>query len=123
MMLECASELTAIRQRGTGSPPASARRALAVSRATASAERLPALPPLTKAPPASAGSPARSASRRSTWFSAWIAPAASSQEIPWIEAQETSMSKSSAAFVGADGMNPRKRGLSAEMTAGAMADA
>ena len=51
-VIECASELTAIRQRRGCSPPASARRALAVSRATASAERLPALPPLTKAPPA-----------------------------------------------------------------------
>ena len=120
--LEWASELTAIRQRRGCSSPASARRPLAVSRATASAERLPALPPLTKAPPAPGGRPARSESRRSTWFSAWIAPAASSQEMPWIEAQETSMSKSSDAFVGADGMNPRNRGLSAEMTAGAIAE-
>ena len=49
--------------------------------------------------------------------------AASSQEMPWIEAQETSMSNSSEALVGAAGMKPRKRGLSAEMTAGAMTDA
>ena len=92
---------------------------MAASRATSSADRLAADPPDTKHPPADSGSPARSAIRRSTWFSAWIAPAASSQEMPWIEAQETSMSNSSAAFVGAAGMKPRKRGLSAEITAGA----
>ena len=60
---------------------------------------------------------------RNTWFSASIAPAASSQEMPWIEAQETSMSKESAALVGAAGMKPRKRGLSAEITDGARAAA
>jgi hypothetical protein len=80
---------------------------------------LAADPPETKQPPADAGSPARSAIRRSTWFSAAIAPAASSQEMPWIDAQEMSMSNSSAALVGAAGMKPRKRGLSAEITAGA----
>src|SRR5438309_2144545 len=31
-----------------------------------------------------------------------MAPAASSQEMPWMDAQETSMSKSSAAFVAGD---------------------
>ena len=36
-----------------------------------------------------------------------------------MEAQETSMSNSSEALVGAAGMKPRKRGLSAEITAGA----
>ena len=40
--------------------------------------------------------------------------------MPWIEAHETSMSNSSDAFVGADGMKPRNRGLSAEITAGAI---
>ena len=60
--------------------------------------------------------------RRSTRFSAWIAPAASSHEIPWIEAHEMSMSNSSAALVGAAGMKPRNRGLSAEITAGAMTE-
>ena len=116
---ECASEPTMTRQRlaRTG------ERRLAVSRATASAERLAAEPPDTKHPPAPAGSPARSAISRSTWFSAWIAPAASSQEMPWIDAQEISMSNSSAALVGAAGMKPRKRGLSAEMTAGASMEA
>ena len=49
-------------------------------------------------------------------------PAASSQEIPWIEAHEMSMSNSSAALVGAAGMKPRYRGLSAEITAGAMTE-
>ena len=58
-------------------------------------------------PPAAPGSPARSAMRRSTRFSAWIAPAASSQEMPWIDAHEMSMSNSSAALVGAAGMKPR----------------
>jgi len=99
--------------------PASAALRLAVSRATTSADRLPAEPPETKHPPAVSGSPARSAISRSTWFSACTAPAASSQEMPWMEAQDTSMSNSSAAFVGAAGMKPRKRGLSAEITAGA----
>ena len=104
---------------GTG---AVARR-LATSRATTSADRLAADPPDTKQPPADAGSPARSAMSRSTWFSASIAPAASSQEMPWIDAQETSMSNESAALVGAAGMKPRKRGLSAEITDGARAAA
>ena len=95
---------------------------MAVSRATVKADRFPAEPPDTKHPPAEPGSPARSAIRRSTRFSAWIAPAASSQEMPWIEAQDTSMSNSSAALVGAAGMKPRNRGLSAEITAGATHD-
>lgn len=46
-----------------------------------------------------------------------MAPEASSQEMPWSEAQETTMSNSSAALVGAAGMKERKRGLSQEMTA------
>ena len=96
---------------------------MATSRATTSADRFPAEPPDTKQPPAVSGIPARSAISRSTAFSAWIAPAASSHEMPWIDAHETSMSNSSEALVGAAGMNPRKRGLSAEITAGAMTDA
>ena len=95
---------------------------MAVSRATARQERFPAEPPETKHPPALAGSPASSAISRSTVFSAAIAPDASSQEMPWIEAQETSMSKSRLALVGAAGMNPRKRVLSAEMMLGAITD-
>ena len=51
-----------------------------------------------------------------------MAPAASSQEMPWSDAHETTMSNSSAALVGAAGMKPRKRGLSAEITAGATTD-
>ena len=116
---ECASALTSARQRPGTRPRAAALR-LAISRATASADRLPADPPDTKQPPAESGSPAFAARRARTWFSAWIAPAASSHEMPWIDAHETSMSNSSAALVGAAGMNPRNRGLSAEMTAGAM---
>ena len=84
---------------------------------------MPAEPPETKQPPALAGSPASSAISRSTVFSAAIAPAASSQEMPWIEAQEMSMSNSRLAFVGAAGMKPRKRGLSAEITLGAITEA
>ena len=117
-MEECASSLTATRHRFVFLVSR-----LAVSRATTRADRLPAEPPETKQPPAAGGIPAWSAISRSTWFSAWIAPAASSQEMPWMEAQEISMSNSSAALVGAAGMNPRKRGLSAEMTAGATTEA
>lgn len=80
-------------------------------------------PPETKTPPAVSGRPARSAMRRSTWFLACITPAASIHEMPWIDAEEISMSNSSDAFVGAAGMKPRKRGLSAEITAGAITDA
>ena len=43
--------------------------------------------------------------------------------MPWIEAQDTSMSNNRLALVGAAGMNPRKRGLSAEMTLGAITEA
>ena len=59
---------------------------------------------------------------RSTVFSAAIAPDASSQEMPWIEAHETSMSNNRLALVGAAGMKPRNRGLSAEMMLGAITD-
>ena len=117
---EWASVLTTIRKRRPR--PASPALRLATSLATTRADRLPAEPPETKQPPAAPGSPARSAMRRSTRFSAWIAPAASSHEIPWIEAHEMSMSNSSAALVGAAGMKPRYRGLSAEITAGAMTE-
>ena len=115
---EWASALTTARNRR----PACAALRLATSRATTRADRFAAEPPETKHPPAEAGSPARSAMSRSTRFSASIAPAASSQEMPWIEAHETSMSNSSAALVGAAGMKPRNLGLSAEITAGATAD-
>ena len=39
-----------------------------------------------------------------------------------MDAQDTNMSNARLAFVGAAGMNPRKRGLSAEMTLGAITD-
>jgi len=120
VMEECASSLTATRHRRPAAPDPALR--LATSRATTRADRFPAEPPETKQPPALAGIPARSAISRSAMFSAWIAPAASSQEMPWIDAQEISMSNSSEALVGAAGMNPRKRGLSAEITAGAMTE-
>jgi len=60
---------------------------------------------------------------RSTEFSAATAPDASSQEMPWMEAHETSMSNSRLALVGAAGMKPRNLGLSAEMTLGAITEA
>src|ERR1035437_1200274 len=120
-MEECASSLTATRQRRPMAADPALR--LATSRATTRADRFPADPPETKQPPAEAGIPAWSAISRSTWFSAWIAPAASSQEMPWIDAQEMSMSNSRAALVGAAGMKPRKGGLSAGITPGAMTDA
>ena len=121
MIEECASSPTATRQRRPAA--AGPARRLAASRATTRADRFAAEPPETKHPPAACGIAARSAISRSTRFSAWIAPAASSQEMPWIDAHETSMSNSSAALVGAAGMKPRKRGLSAEITAGATTDA
>ena len=113
---ECASLPTTTRSRPW------APRAFAVSRATARADRLPADPPDTKHPPDVVGRPASWAITRSTLFSAAIAPDASSQEMPWIDAQDTSMSNARLAFVGAAGMNPRNRGLSAEITLGAMTD-
>ena len=117
---ECASVPTTTRSRRPSA--AAPSRFLAVSRATASVDRLPAEPPETKQPPAVSGSPASSAISRSTVFSAAIAPDASSHEMPWIEAQDTSMSNSRLALVGAAGMNPRNRGLSAEMMLGAITD-
>ena len=64
--------------------------------------------------------PARSAIQRSTWFSATMAPEASSHEHPCSDAIDTTVSNSSAAFVGAAGMKPKKRGLSVESTFEAM---
>ena len=71
-------------------------------------------------PPDVVGRPASCAITLSTLFSAAIAPDASSHEMPWIEAHDTSMSNSRLAFVGAAGMKPRNRGLSAEITLGAI---
>ena len=113
-MEECASSEMAT----SGCWGASAwRRCAAVSRATMSAERLPADPPDTKQPPAPSGSPACAASTPRAWFSATTTPAASSQDVPCSEEHETNMSKRSEALVGAAGMNDKKRGLSQETTA------
>ena len=87
-----------------------------VSRATTSADRLPADPPETNTPPAEAGMPAMSARVRSTWFSAITAPAASNHEMPCSDAADTTMSNSSDALVGAEGMKVNIRGLSADST-------
>ena len=92
----------------------------AASRATASALRLPAEPPLTKQPPASAGNPARSDRNRSTSFSACTAPAASSQLSPENVPAVTAASNRAETTVGAAGMKARKRGLSRPMVAGTM---
>ena len=94
---------------------------LAVGRGVAGhhqGREVPADPPATKQPPALGGGrptrPGRPApgSRRP-------GPAASSQDVPCREEQETTMSKRSAALVGAAGMNDRKRGLSHDTTASA----
>ena len=91
------------------SAPDGGRRAgaSAASRAATSADRLPIVPPWTNAPPASAGSPARSAIQRSAWFSAYTAPEPSSHEPPYTLEAPTSMSKPAAALVGALGMKDR----------------
>ena len=81
------------------------------------ADRFPAEPPDTKQPPAPGGKPALAASTPSAWFSATTTPAASSHEVPWSDEQDTNMSKSSEALVGAAGMKDKKRGLSQETTA------
>ncbi len=111
---EWASSLMAMRGRSGAPPP---RRWEAVSLATINADRLPAEPPETKHPPDSGGSPARSERTRRAWFSAPTAPAASIHDVPCNDEQATTMSNSSAALVGAAGMNERKRGLSQEITA------
>src|SRR5258706_16359346 len=113
MIEECGSVPTGTRQRRPAAEVPALR--LATSRATTSADRLPAEPPETKHPPAHSGSPARSEISRNTLFSAWTAPAASSQEMPWIDTQEINMSNSSDAVVGAAGIKTRKRGLSPEV--------
>src|SRR5258708_8903670 len=104
MIEECGSVRTAPRQRRPAAEVPALR--LATSRATTSADRLPAEPPETKHPPADSGSPARSAISRSTLFSAWTTPAASSQELPWIDAQAINMSNRTEAFVGATATHP-----------------
>ena len=111
---EWASSLTATSGFAGPAPP---RRCPAVSRATTRAERFPAEPPATKHPPAPAGNPAVRAMTSSAWFSATTTPAASSQDVPCNEEQETNMSKRRAALVGAAGMKERKRGLSHDTTA------
>ncbi len=78
----CDSSVAATAHRRGDGRPAAARRSRAASRAATSAERLPTVPPWTNAPPAPAGSPARSAIQRSAWFSAKTAPDPSSQLPP-----------------------------------------
>ncbi len=116
---ECAVSAQASRQRAGRRP----RRSAAAWRAATRAERLPFVPPETKQPPASGGSPARSASHRSTWFSAQTAPAPSSQLPPYEEDALITRSNRTDAFVGAPGTNARKLGWSVDMTVGASTSA
>ena len=111
---ECASSLMATSGCSGAAAP---RRWAAVSRATISADRLPADPPATKQPPASSGRPACAARTPRAWFSATTTPAASNQDVPCREEQETNMSKRRDALVGAAGMNDKNRGLSHDTTA------
>ncbi len=57
--------------------------------------------------------------KRNASFSAQTAPADSIHETPLIDASETTASNNIDAFVGADGIQAKKRGLSARITAGA----
>src|SRR5258706_16037677 len=98
-MEECAPSRTAPRQRRPDAEKRGPAFRLATSRATTSADRFPAEPPDTKQPPDVSGIPARSAISRSTLFSAWIAPPAASQEMPWVDAHEISIPNSSQAVV------------------------
>ena len=79
---ECVSPVVSTDHRAGAGRPASARWCRAVSRAATRADRLPIVPPCTNTPPASAGRPTRSAIQRSAWFSAYTAPAPSSQVPP-----------------------------------------
>ena len=117
---ECVCSLTAMRQRAAGRRNDARARARAPRRAPRGWR--PSRP-CTNTPPAVAGSPARSLRNRSAWFSACTAPADSIHEMPEIDAHDTIMSKSNDAFVGAAGMNAKKRGLSHEITAGASTSA
>ena len=98
-------------------PARSPRRWRPVSRATTRADKLPALPPETKHPPAEAGRPARSANRRKVWFSAETAPAASSHDVPWRE-EPTRPCRTTATPWSEPRDEGEERGLSQEMTAG-----
>ena len=74
-----------------------------VCRAATSADRLPTVPPWTKQPPAASGMPARSASQRRAWFSAYTVPAALRQLPAYIDDAATAMSNSLAASRGRRG--------------------
>ena len=84
--------------------PASGWRRRHVSRATASALRLPADPPDTKHPPALSGNPASERSQSSTTFSAATAAPASCQLSPENDQAPTRASNSAAVVAGAAGM-------------------
>ena len=62
--------------------PVSAWRTRATARAVDEGRQVADVPPGTKTPPADGGRPARSATQRSAAFSAYTAPAPSSQEPP-----------------------------------------
>src|SRR5207249_3980378 len=113
--LECTVSAAANRYR-SGRPP---RRAAATCRAVTRAFRLPAEPPETNTPRASAGNPARSATHRSASFSAQIAPAPSIQPAAIVDEAPTIRSNSTDALVGALGTNATDAGWSVEIVAGA----
>ncbi len=113
---ECTLSATAIFHPVGGRPPSLDA---APARAATSAERFPADPPLTNTPPATSGNPARSASQRSAWFSAQIAPAPSIHPAAIVDEAPTTRSKSTEAFVGAPGTNAIDDGWSVEIVAGA----
>ena len=86
-------------------------------------DRLPAEPPDTKTPPLSGGNPARSATHRSAWFSAQIAPAPSIHPAAIVDDAPTIRSNRMDARVGAPGMNANAVGWSVEIVAGASTSA
>ena len=95
---------------------------LAASRATASAERLPAEPPLTKPHPRTPEARRVGEQTQHLVLGADRAGRLEPRDALDRGARDEHVEQQRA-FVGADGMNPRKRGLSAEITAGAIAEA
>ena len=61
------------------------------------------MPPATKTPPAVSGQRSREAIQASTWFSAWIAPAPTSQRPAKMLDALVASSNAAADRVGADG--------------------
>ena len=98
---ECVWSLTAMRRRARRIAGACRARVLRVRRRAPRGSR-PSRPTRTRRR-AAAGRPARSLRNRSAWFSACTAPAASSHEMPEIDAHDTIMSNSSDGLRGRGG--------------------